>query len=152
MAYYPMSYSPQNYGASYSTMQSYQQPMMQQSMAGTMPVPQQTGPGWICVDGEVGAKAYQIPPGTPPGTTIPLWDINDMVIYLKSVNQMGMPSPLQKLRYYPENDQKMLASQNQSGENKQNEQKIDESRFVTKDEFEKMKHELEDLLTSPNRK
>lgn len=149
MAYYPMSYYPQNYGTSYGTAQSYQQPMMQQSMA---PM-QQNGPGWICVDGEVGAKAYQIPPGTPPGTTIPLWDINDMVIYLKSVNQMGVPNPLQKLRYFPENDQKMLTAQTQamSGETKE-EHKVDESKFVTKEEFEKMKHELEDLLTSPNRK
>lgn len=150
MAYYPMVSYPQNYGTSYNYSQSYQpQPAMQQSMT---PM-QQNGPGWIPVDGEVGAKAYQIPPGTPPGTTIPLWDINDMVIYLKSVNQMGVPNPLQKLRYYPESDPKMLASQTQamSGD-ANNEQKIDESKFVTKEEFEKMKHEIEDLLTSPNRK
>ena len=142
MAYYPMSYYPQNYGTSYNTSQSYQQPMMQQSMASPMPYTQQSnGPGWICVDGEVGAKAYQIPPGTPPGTTIPLWDINDMVIYLKSVNQMGMPSPLQKLRYYPENEQKMISSESRSDE---------DSKYVTKAEFEKMKQDIEDMLTAPN--
>lgn len=144
MNYYPMSYYPQNYGTSFNNAaQSYQQPMLQQSMTSQMPM-QQNGPGWICVDGEVGAKAYQIPPGTPPGTTIPLWDINDMVIYLKSVNQMGMPSPLQKLRYYPENDQRMLSSQGQSGD-------TEENKYVTKAEFEKMKQELEDLLTAPKK-
>ena len=54
-------------------------------------------PGMIWVDGEVGAKAYQIQPGQT--TPVALWDTNDQVIYLKSVNQMGMPNPIQKVRY-----------------------------------------------------
>lgn len=54
--------------------------------------------GLIWVDGEAGAKAYQLPAGWPANTPIALWDTNDTVIYLKSHNQ-GMPNPLQKARY-----------------------------------------------------
>lgn len=60
--------------------------------------PQQTQ-GLIWVDGEVGAKAYQLPPGWPANTPLALWDTNDTVIYLKSTNQMGMPNPLQIAHY-----------------------------------------------------
>ena len=59
--------------------------------------PQQQGLIWV--DGEVGAKAYQLPAGWPVNTPIALWDTNDTVIYLKSTNQMGMPNPLQIAHY-----------------------------------------------------
>lgn len=152
MAYYQPSYLPQSYSAYQTSYQpAVQQPVM---VAGNSYAPPPTaGPEWKWVDGEIGARAYQIPPGTPPGATIPLWDTNDMVIYLKSTNAMGMPNPLQKLRYYPESDPKQALPQGQSGETKAEEMpRMDESKFVTKEEFEKMKHEIEDILTTPNRK
>ena len=68
------------------------QPQMQQ-------VSQNYGPGIIWVDGEVGAKAFQMPPGWPANVPIALWDTNEYVIYLKSINQMGMPNPLEKIPY-----------------------------------------------------
>ena len=143
MAYYPAPYYPQNYGAQYSA--SYQQAPMNNQMS-YAPPQQQGGPGWIWVDGEIGARAYQIPAGTAPGTTIPLWDTNDMVIYLKSMNAMGMPNPIQKLRSYPEEDKQQ---KHMSGDEKP-EEKQDESKFVTKDEFEQMKREIEEILTAPS--
>jgi len=75
--------------------QSYQQPMQsyQTPMNPTFPG------GIIGVDGESAARAYQMPPGIPPGVPIALWDTNGNNIYLKSLNPMGMPNPIQKLTY-----------------------------------------------------
>lgn len=143
MAYYPAPYYSQNFNSQYPA--SYQQAPMNNQMS-YAPPQQQAGPGWIWVDGEIGARAYQIPPGTAPGVTIPLWDTNDMVIYLKSLNAMGMPNPIQKLRYYPEENQQQKRI---SGDEKP-EEKPDESKFVTKDEFEQMKREIEEILTAPS--
>ena len=77
---YPTPYYPQTYVNQYPM--SYQQAPMNNQMS--YAIQPQTDIGWKWVDGEVGARAYQIPPGTPAGVTIPLWDTNDMVIYLKS--------------------------------------------------------------------
>ena len=115
-------------------------PIPQQSYS---PPPQQTMPaqGMIWVDGEVGAKAYQMPQGWPSGTPIALWDTNDTVIYLKSNNQMGMPNPLQKIHYTLEENknQSMLPSGNMSGA-------PDMQNYVTKSDFEQMKNELKEML------
>ena len=51
------------------------------------PQPPENG-GIIWVQGEAGAKAYSV----APGTTIQLWDSEDQVIYLKSADISGMPS------------------------------------------------------------
>ncbi len=141
---YPTPYYTQGYNNQYPI--SYQQPPISNQIS--YAAQPQTDIGWKWVDGEVGARAYQIPPGTPAGVTIPLWDTNDMVIYLKSTNAMGMPNPLQKLRYYPEESQQ---PKHLSGETKPEEQKPDESKFVTKEEFEKMKREIEEIITAPSK-
>ena len=70
--------------------------------------------GIIWVDGEVGAKAYQLQGQQGP---IALWDTNDTVIYLKSVNQMGMPNPLQKIRYQMEDQPTGMLASGASGAN-----------------------------------
>lgn len=44
--------------------------------------------GMIWVQGEAGAKSYMV----APGNTVPLWDSENTVIYLKSCDQSGMPS------------------------------------------------------------
>ena len=48
--------------------------------------PQQTGLTWV--QGEAGAKSYLM----APNTTMPLWDSEAQVIYLKSTDGSGMPS------------------------------------------------------------
>ena len=48
----------------------------------------QNGSGIIWVQGIESAKAYQI----APGVTLPLWDSDAQVIYLKSCDASGMPS------------------------------------------------------------
>lgn len=81
---YPAAYSA--YPAAYQ--QAAQQPQAAYQAAG------------ICwVDGEVGAKAQQLPAGWDITKPFPMWDTNDQVIYLKSFNSMGMPNPLTKLHY-----------------------------------------------------
>jgi len=77
---------------------------------------------------------------------VPLWDTNDTVIWLKSMNPMGMPNPLQRIRYQMEEAAPQMLPAGQSGDSKPDKE---EGKYITREEFEKMKHELEDLLTSP---
>ena len=100
-------------------------------------VQQQPQQGIIWVDGEVGAKAFQMPPGWPAGVPIDLWDTNDTVIYLKSINQIGMPNPIQRIHYTIE-DQKVSSLPPQTTS----------QGYVTKDDFNKFKDEILELLTS----
>lgn len=106
-------------------------------------MPQQATPqamlGIQWVDGEVGAKAFQMPQGWSVGTPIALWDTNDPIIYLKSVNQMGMPNPLQKIHYTMEEQQnKLPAGSMMSSQESPN--------YATKDDFEALKNELKDMI------
>lgn len=87
------------------------------------------------VEGEVGAKAYQMPQGWPPETPIALWDNAEKKIYLKSWNAMGMPNPMQELTY--EIKEKTNPALLQSG---------DTSQFVTKDDLSRLKNELQDMI------
>lgn len=102
--------------------------------------------GIVWVDGEVGAKAYQLPPGWPVNAPMPLWDTNDTIIYLKSTNQMGMPNPIQKVRYVMEEPPK--ASQAMAGQSRlsQAEGNQDMSQYVKRDELEQMKEELKEAI------
>lgn len=54
----------------------------------TMQNQQQNGDSRIWVQGEIGAKAYLV----APGNTVPLWDSEQYVIWLKSVLPNGVPS------------------------------------------------------------
>lgn len=76
-------------------------------------VQQQDGRLWV--QGEIGAKAYLV----AAGNTVPLWDSEQPVIYLKTVNANGVPT-MQKLKYTFETDQAPM----------------DASKYVTKEEFE----------------
>lgn len=67
---------PMNYG------QMYQMPQVQP----TVQTPQNNNLVWV--QGEAGAKSYLV----APNTTLPLWDSEAQVIYLKSADASGMPS------------------------------------------------------------
>ena len=122
MALYNNPYMPQ-----YGIQPSYQP--VQQSYT---PPSTQSYPGAIVgVDGEAAARAYQMPAGIPAGVPIALWDTNGQFIYLKSMNPMGMPNPLQKLTYTrEENQQPVSMLSGQSGD------------YVTKADLEKLKKEI----------
>lgn len=129
-----------SYGMSgYTQVPQYQQIPMQQSYA-----PQQTQPLKVMewVEGEIGAKAFQMPAGWPPNTPIPLWDSTDTVIYLKSINHVGMPNPMQKLKYTIEGQtqQPLL-----SGNSEQ-----DMSQYVTKRDFEQLRNEIRSMNNGGN--
>ena len=140
----PGYYMPNPYGQQLYAMPSgaYSGTSAQQSYS--MPQqPAQPVQGMIWVDGEVGAKAYQMPQGWPAGAWIPLWDTNDTVIYLKSTNQMGMPNPLQKIHYTMEENksQQMLPAGQLSGS------AAPESHdYATRNDLEQMKNEIKELL------
>lgn len=92
------------------------------------------------VDGEVGAKAFQMPQGWPAETPIVLWDNSEKKIYLKSWNQMGMPNPMQELEYeIKERTNPALLPGNISG---------DTNQYVTKEDFDQFKEELRNMVSS----
>ena len=131
----------------YSGYQMYPQPgyqMPQQSFGQTQ------GQGIDWVDGEAAARAMQLPAGVSQHA---MWDINEPVIYLKSVNSMGMPNPLRKIRYTMEDVQQSGTGQSQAMLTSGNEEhtapdmsqyvrKDEANGFVRKDDLEKMKTEL----------
>lgn len=99
-------------------------------------------PGMIWVDGEVGAKAYQIQPGQT--TPVALWDTNDQVIYLKSMNQMGMPNPLQKIRYQIEEMPQQYLTGNGGG-NSGSQGNMSEQDDRIRDEISSLRQEIREL-------
>ena len=138
---YPM-YNATNYQGYPATQSNYAPNVAASYQAQQQPV------GIIWVDGEVGAKAYQLPSGWPVNAPMPLWDTNDTVIYLKSTNQMGMPNPLQKIHYTMEE----VKQQPIVGQSSQTAPAAlpapDMSNYATKDDIEAMKKELKEALTS----
>lgn len=126
---YPAPY--QNGSYSYGNMQAsnYGQQMPQQytqSEVGKLE--------WV--DGEVGAKAFSMPRGWPPNVPVALWDTNDCVIYLKSINNMGMPNPLQKI-HYTMDDQQQPALLNGNS--------YAAPDYATKDDFRALKEDFKSL-------
>lgn len=100
------------------------QPAIQPQMA----IPQQIQPqaesgGIIWVQGEAGAKAYLV----APGSTVQLWDSEDQVIYLKSADMSGMPS--MRVLDYTERGGRPVQKQEQPPP-------IDFDQFITRDELE----------------
>ena len=143
MNYLPTTYNPYGYG---NTNQLYQNMSGMQNSYAQQPQTQQTSYGLNWVDGEVGAKAYQMPSGWPANQPIALWDTNDTVIYLKSINPMGMPNPLQKAHYKLEGVQTGEKSSGFDGTAKQ----PDMSEYVRKEDLERMKQDLIDTIGQMN--
>ena len=137
MAYNPAIYNaysnPYASGIAQQTMQMPVQNVPQQSFAPQMQIKGEIE--WV--DGEVGARAYQIPQGcTKP---VALWDTNDTIIYLKSMNPMGMPNPLQKIHYKMEEAVPKYMGQSGTANLESGEPKTD---YVRRDEMDAMKEEL----------
>ena len=138
----PNYYNPYNfYPASY--MQNMY-PQMQQPVQQSFAQAPQQGPKMMeWVEGEVGAKAFQMPIGWPANSPIPLWDSTDTVIYLKSWGPMGIPNPMQKLRYeMPEQQNQAMLMSGQGGNSGA---QPDMSQFVTKQDFDQLKQEIRNM-------
>lgn len=84
----PIGYVPPFSGISpYAAPQQAMQPAMQmQSQMMMQQSQEQSGPIWV--QGEAGAKSFLV----APGKTVPLWDSEAQVIYMKTADQSGMPS------------------------------------------------------------
>lgn len=74
MAYFQQNAFPANFNTQPAFQQPYQPPISQNNM--------------IWVSGEQEMRSYQV----GPNATVPLWDSENPVIYLKSADMMGKPS------------------------------------------------------------
>lgn len=137
--YTPGSYFPPTYQSpiSYTAYNPPVMPMMQ---------PQSYSQGSNCamawVDGEIEARGRQMPQGV---TQYAMWDTNKQVIYLKSLNQMGMPNPMQIIHYTMEETQSALPEGNTSSASAP-----DMSQYVTKQDFEQLREEIKNMSRQNN--
>ena len=132
-------------GASFSPYQYGSIPMQVQQPQMIKPIE------WV--EGEVGANADQMPNGLPANQPVPLWDSTDTVIYLKSWNQMGMPNPLQVIRYQmsePQVLQNLPSQSNTSGSQAQS-QAVTPINYVTKEEYDELKNSIYEIKEMLNR-
>lgn len=85
------SYFPATYQPLYYPQYGYNQPQQAQNVQpvqNNVPVNQPMNSGIIWVQGEAGAKSYQV----APNTAVQLWDSENQTIYLKSADANGIPS------------------------------------------------------------
>ena len=109
------------YGVGYQgsyLQQQYPQLTVPQQYPNPYQQPQQSGNNMIWVQGEAAAKSFAV----APNTTVPLWDSENQIIYLKSADASGMPTI--KVLEYTIKEQNL---QNQLTENKHE--------YVTKSDF-----------------
>lgn len=142
-------YNPRNWQQYNNTtaLPSYQQ-QQQQMQANS----QLNNNSMVWVQGEAGAKAYVL----PPNTTLPLWDSEAQVIYIKSVDGSGKPT-MTILDYV---DRNAPAENNESHIEYVTKEQLDTlnsqfanineklnglGKFVTKDQLEALNVHLDDL-------
>jgi len=102
----------------------------------TQPIAQPQQPQYmISVDGEMSARAWQIPANVGPNTIIPLFDFDGQHVYFKSTDQFGRQNPLRKGRIVFEEEQ-------QQSEAAAPITMPDMSQYATKNDLEKVKEEL----------
>lgn len=125
----PVGYQPyyqQNY-PQYQQQQQFQPQYQQQPVQQNQFSQQPSNIRWV--QGIEGAKSYLV----APNESVPLWDTEAQVIYLKSADASGMPS------------MKILDYTIRSDESKQKEDMSIYDKFATKDDFALIKDELEKI-------
>lgn len=139
----PNYYNPYNFfPQTYPGLASMQQQPAVYNPPTQPPQAQMTQPKyWEWVEGEVGAKAYQMPPGWPPNQPIPLWDSTDTAIFLKSWNAMGIPNQIMRIPYATQDNWTPLGTSGSTVPNPQ---------YVTKDDITSLKEEIQTLKDSFN--
>lgn len=142
----PNYYNPYNfYPVQYANQMGYNALPTQQQMVSQ---PQLKAMEWV--EGEVGAKAFQMPQGWPANQPIVLWDSTDTVIWLKSWGPMGIPNPMQKLKYVMPDQQNQsyllnTTTENAVNQNTSGESHPDMSRFATKDDIASLREEVRQM-------
>lgn len=135
--YNPYAQNAQLYGQNYPAYSttSYQAPVQN-----VQQMPMLRNMEWV--EGEIGARAFQIPAGWPANVPIALWDNTDKVVYFKSINPLGAPNPLQKARYTFEEPSGGYLPQDMSGAQAPN---MDMSQFVTKQDLDQLRQDIQKL-------
>ena len=130
------SYFPATYQPLYYPQYGYNQPQQAQNVQPVQPTVPQNVPasqpmnsGIIWVQGEAGAKSYQV----APNTAVQLWDSENQTIYLKSADANGIPS-IKTLDYtireaIPNNNSALVSN-------------FDSAAFATKDELNTLAQQL----------
>ena len=109
----------------------YNQPVIPQNL--TQPAQQPKGLTWV--NGEAGANGFFV---TASNSPVVLFDADNPVIYIKSVDNYGRPT-MQVLDYTIRNAQPAIPQQS-------SEQPQQESNFVTKDDFAQLTASLTALI------
>ena len=113
----------------------YQQSIMQQPMVQQIPIPTQTNDMiWVLNENE--ATSYPV----APNNSVVLWDKNEPIIYVKSVNNQGMPS--MRVLYFEERN---ATPSNSSKNAPKTHECICGDKFINKEEFNALKGEFYDL-------
>ena len=99
----------------------------------------------INVDGEVGARAWQMPNNLPPNTVIPLFDLDGQHIYFRSVDQYGRMNPLRKAHVVFEEETVNLPQGNSGASAPQAAPASEE--FVTKEDLKSLKDEIRQMFS-----
>lgn len=109
------------------------------------------GVGIIWVQGEAGAKAYPI----PPGSNCMLLDSESPTFYIKSVDANGFPSPLKIYDYTERSNYQLTSSGNMQSSQFSSDptsRAIDAQHFsqdyVSKKEFDELKKMIEEMSAS----
>jgi len=101
----------------------------------------------ISVDGELAARAWQIPNNLPPNTIIPLWDLDGQHVYFKSVDAYGRMNPIKKGKIVFEEDSAPANLPNVSQQSAPVEIP-DMSKYLTKEDFESFRTEIKNMIQS----
>jgi len=129
----PNYWNPNNmYPATYP---QYQMPMMPQQSYAQPTI----AAAWV--ESEMEARGKSIPQGV---NQFFMFDANQQKIYLKSLNQMGMPNPMQTLSFTIDPQQNLPAGQSgaMSGTTS------DMSNYVTKQDLEQLRNEIRQMNQS----
>lgn len=114
----------------------YQQPIMQQPMVQQMQTPTQTNDMiWVLNENE--ATSYPV----APNNSVVLWDKNEPIIYVKSVNNQGMPS--MRVLYFEERN----ATPSNSPKNAPKTHECTcGDKFATKEQLNALEGKINDIL------
>lgn len=139
--YYQGGYFPQyQNGAVPDTLNQYkgqyQQPIMQQPMVQQMQTPTQTNDMiWVLNENE--ATSYPV----APNNSVVLWDKNEPIIYVKSVNNQGMPS--MRVLYFEERN---ATPSNSSKNAPKTHECTCGSKYATKEQLNAVEGKIKDIL------
>lgn len=125
----------------------YQPSGLQSYAPAPMPMVPQVMPArnsyMIQVDGEMAAKAWQVPPDMKPGDVIPLWDADGIHVYFKSLDGYGRLNPTRKARIVFEDESPALP-EGASGAS----QPAEQPNYVSKSDFDSFRNEIRQMMNA----